>query len=376
MTLLPIVLVDDDLASLQCLQNGLAPLGECRTVAFADPREALAWCMHDEPGLVITGCKTEGSDSHQLIRDLRRRDFDAPILILTASTEPGLRHQALALGATDYLLKPIDPIELRVRTQNMLELGRANRACRDRTHRVADEVRADTAAGRQREREAVLRFAHAAESRGWQTGSHVLRVAEYSRIIARQLGLSGDYQEAIELAALLHDVGNIGIPDRTLAKHSELTSDEMTVMRRHTAIGHQILAEGTSAVLQMAARIALTHHERHDGSGYPAGSSGESIPIEGRIVSIADVFDALSTPRPYKPAWSLESSIQYIELASGCLFDPASVAAFKSGLSDVTGTCRKLRDQVPGALPPDDITERAGTARESRAPAAVTLRKR
>ena len=241
----------------------------------------------------------------------------------------------------------------------MLALGRAQKAAGDRARLVAEEVRAATATARERERETIVRLSRAAESRDWQTGSHVLRIADYSRVIARQLGLSEDYQEAVQLAAPLHDVGKIGIPDRIFGKQSELTPEEMAVVRRHTTIGYEILAGSTSDVLQMAATIALTHHERHDGSGYPAGLSGNSIPIEGRIVSIADVFDTLVSPRPYKPAWSLETSIRYIVLASGCLFDPVCVAAFESGLSDVVETHRRLRDQNPGTTELPDKSEPA-----------------
>jgi response regulator RpfG family c-di-GMP phosphodiesterase len=372
MTLPAIVLVDDDSTSLQRLKDALAPMGTCTTVAFADSREALAWCTRVEPSLVITCCQTKGFDSLDLIRDLRRRELDVPILILTASRDRGLRHQGLTLGATDYLLKPIDPIEVRARAQNMLALGRAQKSAGDRARLVADEVRAATAAGCQRERETILRFAKAAEARDWPTGSHALRIADYARIIAKQLGLPEGYQETVHLAAPLHDVGKIGVPDRILVKPGELTPEEMAVIRRHSVIGHEILAGSTSDVLQMAATIALTHHERHDGSGYPAGSSGESIPMEGRIVSIADVFDTLVSPRPYKPAWSLESSIRHIMLGSGCLFDPACVAAFESGLSDIVEAHQRLRDQGPGAMAPYEVAERLATLQEASAATVVT----
>ena len=194
-----------------------------------------------------------------------------------------------------------------------------------------------------RERETLLRLARAGEYRDEETGNHIIRMAKYSRIIAEELGLSRDDAEVIEMAAPMHDIGKIGIRDDILLKPGKLTSEEFEIMKTHTIIGHDILKDSPSKFLQMGGIIALGHHEKYDGSGYPYGKKGEEIPIEARIVAVADVFDALVSERPYKNAWPTHAALEYMDSHRGRHFDPEILDAFKSQIDAVA--------KIQGLLP-------------------------
>jgi two-component system response regulator RpfG len=204
-----------------------------------------------------------------------------------------------------------------------------------------------------REHETLLRLAKAGEYRDEETGNHVVRMAKYSRLIAEELGLQKTECETIELAAPMHDIGKIGIPDHILLKPGKLLPEEFTVMKQHTRIGYEILKDSPSRYLQMGAVIALGHHEKYDGSGYPHGLSGEEIPLPARIVAVADVYDALSSRRCYKPAWSFNDILQLFETQSGQHFDPRCVEAFMTRLDDVHRIQGMLRDDVKAGEAPD-----------------------
>ncbi len=196
-----------------------------------------------------------------------------------------------------------------------------------------------------REQETITRLARAAEFRDPETGAHILRMAHYSQIIAQALGLDGETCERILTAAPMHDIGKVGTPDNILLKPGRLTPEEMQIMRQHPRIGHDILKGSSSPMIQMAAEIALTHHEKYDGSGYPDGKAGEAIPIVGRIVAVADVFDALTSPRPYKPAWTLEAALDFIREGRGSHFDPACVDAFLGLIPAVLEIRERFKDE-------------------------------
>jgi len=210
----------------------------------------------------------------------------------------------------------------------MLALRRSHLALSSRAATLAEEVKKATAEIQARERETVMRLAKAAEYRDPETGAHILRMANYSYVIARNLGLPEDLQDMILQAAPMHDLGKLGTPDHILLKPGRLTPDEMEIMKRHASDGYEILKGSTSPMLQMAARIALAHHEKHDGTGYPNGIKGADTPLEARIVAVADVFDALTSERPYKKAWEIEKAVDLIKEGSGIHFDPACVNGF------------------------------------------------
>jgi response regulator RpfG family c-di-GMP phosphodiesterase len=258
-----------------------------------------------------------------------------PVLMVTASADPGVKYQLLDLGVVDFLQKPVDASELIARARNLISLHQATSTLRDHNSELKKGVQLMTSELAARERESLLVLARAAESRDPETGHHLLRMATYSKIIALALGLSKDEAEAIFLAAPMHDVGKIGIPDRILLKAGKLDAAEWTEMRRHTQYGHDILGQSRTPILRLGGVIALNHHEAWDGSGYPNGIQRDAIPLAARIVSVADVFDALTSARPYKAAWSLEDALVELRNISGSRLDARCVEAFFSALDAV-----------------------------------------
>jgi response regulator RpfG family c-di-GMP phosphodiesterase len=216
------------------------------------------------------------------------------------------------------------------RVNNMLHLGASRKVLANRAEWLAKEVRKATYQIKERERETVIRLSKAAEYRDPETGLHIVRMAHYSELIAKGLGLSREESDLLLEAAPMHDIGKVGITDSILLKPGRLTPEEFEVMKLHSVYGYDILKGSSSRVLQTGAAIALGHHEKFDGSGYPGGLKGEAIPIFSRIVAVADVFDALTSERPYKKAWSLERASEHIKASAGTHFDPRCVAAFFS----------------------------------------------
>jgi len=251
-----------------------------------------------------------------------------PVVMITANDQKQLRYRALDLGANDFLTKPVDKVEFLARTRNMLVVSAARKQLADRAVWLAGEVRKATQEILERERETVIRLCRAAEYRDPETGAHILRMAHYSRLIGRQLSLSIEDQELLLEAAPLHDIGKVGIADKILLKPGRLDSEEFEIMKQHAMFGCELLQGSSSRVLQAGADIARGHHEKFDGSGYPVGLKGEEIPIFSRIVAVADVFDALTSQRPYKQAWTLEAAADFLRDGSGTHFDPACVDAF------------------------------------------------
>jgi putative two-component system response regulator len=227
----------------------------------------------------------------------------------------------------------------------MLALRRSECQLRDRAAWLAEEVRKATAQIVRLEHETIYRLSRAAECRDADTGAHIQRMAHYSMLTARGLGLGEIDQDLVLHAAPMHDIGKVGIPDHILLKPGELTPEETQIMRSHTLMGHRILADSDAPLLQAGALIALTHHERYDGSGYPQGLAGESIPIFGRITTVADVFDALASRRPYKGAWSFDEARAYLERHAGAHFDPACVHALLSSWSEVIDIAERYPDR-------------------------------
>lgn len=338
-----IAIIDDTPLNLVLMEKLIGHHPGWTPVTFGVPGTGLQWCLAHEPDLIIVDYMMPGLDSLEFIRRVRAehaRD-DVPILMVTASDERKVRYDALEAGANDFLIKPIDAHEFNPRVRNMLMLREAHLATRTRAETLAAEVRRATEEIHARERETVTRLARAAEFRDPETGAHIQRMAHYSALIARRLQLDADYADAILQAAPMHDVGKLGIPDYILLKAGRLTAEEMAIMRRHPVIGHDILKDSSSAIIQLGASIALSHHEKFDGSGYPHGLAGADIPIEGRIVAVADVFDALTSERPYKPAWSLERAVAWLEDGRGRHFDPVCVDALLSNWSEVL----RIRDR-------------------------------
>lgn len=327
---LRLIVVDDEPANVAILRRLLGRAGFENVVTTTDPRDVPRLCAEHPPDLVLLDFNMPHLDGVELLGLLRStmgEDSHVPMIMLTGDMSAETRQRALEAGAVDFLTKPFDNLEVVLRMRNHLEV-------RSLYVHMEKLVQARTRQLEQTYQEMLQRLAQAAEFRDDETGQHTRRVGEYSARIAAQLELGGDEVEMIRQAAPLHDVGKIAIPDAILLSEDRLTSEEMAVMRTHTTIGARILSQGSSNLLWMAERIALTHHERWDGTGYPQGLAGDAIPIEGRIVALADCFDALSHDRRYRPAWPREKVLEEIAAQSGRQFDPRIVNAFvESALS-------------------------------------------
>lgn len=341
-----VVIVDDVDINLMLLNRLMDQVGGCRVHSFLLPVQALEFCQTTVPDLLLVDYLMPVLNGISLVRQFRAipgRE-DIPVLMVTASDERAVRVQALEAGANDFLSKPLDRTEFFARTRNMLALRRSQTRLADRAQWLQEEVAKATAELRLRDSETIACISRIAEYRDPETGLHTQRMAHYSRLIAQHLGLPADAQQLLFDAAPLHDVGKVGIPDSILLKPGRLTPDEFETMKTHSSIGHQALVVGHSQLMQMAATIAISHHEKFDGSGYPAGLVGEAIPLAGRIVAVADVFDALTSARPYKPAWPVERALQLLRDGAGSHFDPACVQAFMAQLDAVLATKARLDD--------------------------------
>ena len=325
-----ILLVDDDAANISLLENFLKRAGHQNLRSTTDPRQVLPIYLDFEPDLLILDLNMPHLDGYAVLHQLGPRIPDGtylPILVLTADITPEAKRRALASGARDFLTKPFDPIEVRLRVRNLLETRFLHRQLQSHSQKLEEEVRSRTRELEGAQLETLERLALAAEYRDDVTGEHTQRVGRISALIAQELGLSEGQVELIRRAAPLHDVGKIGTPDRILLKPAKLTPEEFDEMKNHITIGAKILSGSHSPLLQLAEEIALTHHERTDGMGYMK-LVGEAIPLPGRIVAVADAFDAMTHQRPYKEAWPIETAATEIKQQTGRQFDPQVVAAF------------------------------------------------
>jgi putative nucleotidyltransferase with HDIG domain len=313
-----ILIVDDQEANVRLLEGILKRAAGYHALrSTTDSREVLSLFAEFQPDLILLDLHMPHLDGFAVMEELKELvppGAFLPILVLTADVTPEAKQRALAGGAKDFLAKPFDPIEVLLRIKNLLE-----------TRFLHIELRTQLADAHL---EVIDRLAIAAEYRDDETGEHIKRVGQTSALLARALKLPSEQVLLIRRAATLHDVGKIGIPEHILLKPGRLTPDEFNDMKSHTTIGARILSGGQFPLLRMAEEIALTHHERWDGSGYPRGLKEEAIPLVGRIVAVADVFDILTHPRPYKKAWLAEEAIAELQRVAGTQFDPAIVAAF------------------------------------------------
>ena len=263
--------------------------------------------------------------------------------MLTAETDPETRKAALTAGAKDFLSKPFLQWEVLQRIHNMLETRSFFKAQRQRADTLESEVRARTKEIKDTQIEIIRRLGQAAEFRDNETGAHVIRMSHFSKRLALAAGQTEAEAEALLIASPMHDVGKIGISDQILLKPGKLASEEFEIMKRHAQIGAQLLGEHPSEFMVMAREVASTHHEKWNGSGYPNGLVGEAIPVNGRISAVADVFDALTSKRPYKEPWPVERALSLIREEAGKHFDPHLVSLFLGCLDDIL----KIKEQFP-----------------------------
>jgi putative two-component system response regulator len=325
-----ILIVDDEEPGIGSLRRTLRRAGFSRLSWTTDPREAIRMCLARAPDLILLDLHMPYIDGDRVLARMRAdlpSENYMPVIVLTGDSTREAKRRAFMAGAQDFLAKPYDRQEIIFRIRSQLTISRLHRELRAQARQLEETVRDRTGELQQAQLELMDRLARAAEFRDDDTGEHAQRVGLLSARIASELGLPAESVELIRRAATLHDVGKIGISDTILLKPGKLTAEEMNTMREHVKIGAHILSGGSSQYLQIAEKIALTHHEWWDGNGYLA-LSGDEIPLEGRIVAVADVFDALVNERPYKSAWLREDAVAHIAALRGRQFDPVIVDAF------------------------------------------------
>lgn len=319
-----ILVVDDEPTNLQILNEILQ---NDYTLLFAkDGQKGIELAESQEPELILLDVMMPEMTGHEVCKILKANEKTKyiPVIFVTALTDVVDEEKGFKLGAVDYIAKPVSPPIVKARIKNHLSLVDVN------------EVKATRL-------QIVQRLGMASEYKDNETGMHVIRMSHYSQSLALAIGYSAEAAEEILNAAPMHDVGKIGIPDHIIQKPGKLTPEEWEIMKRHPQIGAEIIGDHNSSLLKLAKSIAITHHEKYDGTGYPFQLKGDGIPLEGRIIAIADVFDALTTVRPYKKAWEVDAAIDFLKKESGTHFDPALVEKFISVLPKIL----EIKNQWP-----------------------------
>jgi two-component system, response regulator RpfG len=342
-----VVIVDDLFSSRLLLAEIVRQIdGRLNIELFDTPTRALEYARQNRVDIVLTDYKLPEFDGIELVKQLRALPHcvDLPIVVITVVDDRRIRYDALEAGATDFLIKPLDEHETRARCANLLELRRHKIVLSDQARVLQYQVDKSVSEIHERELETLAKLAKAGEFRDKVTGNHLLRMAKYSALIGQHLGLGNETVHVLEVAAPMHDIGKIGIPDAVLMKAGPLTPPETETMQAHPRIGYDILKGSPSKYLSMGAIIALGHHEKFDGSGYPNGLHGDDIPLVARIVAVADVFDALVSKRPYKDPWPIDEGIGYLGAQRGRHFDPRCVDAFLADRAKVEAILDEFGD--------------------------------
>ena len=369
-----ILVVDDEESNVRTVARVLRAGGYEHVSTTTDATELLALYHRAHPDLILLDLHMPKRDGLALLEELRGAagpQSYLPVLVITGDTSAEARRRALLAGAKDFVTKPFEVDELLLRIRNLLETRRLHREIVSQNQLLERRVTERTAELEGAYLDTLERLAIAAEFRDDETGRHTERVGETAALLGAALGMSDDDVFLVRRAAPLHDVGKIGIPDAILRKPGSLTAEEWEVMRTHTTIGAQILSGGRSHVVRLAEEIALTHHEHWDGEGYPRGLRGDGIPLVGRLVMVADVFDALTSDRVYRKAWPSEQVLAYIRQYSGKRFDPRITAVLER--NEVRHTLLAIRARE-SSVPPADRSNPGGVRPAARAHGAVGRR--
>ena len=367
-----VLIVDDDPAILAAYKRFLRRArDEWDVDCESCPQAAWKRIQQESFDVVVSDVQMPGITGLQLLDMVKNNPatHEVAFIIVTGGDDEGLKRQALDLGAADLLSKPVHMDDLVARLRSVLRAKRYEDALKEHMKMLEQRVRERTAELNASRLDILWKLGKAAEYRDSDTGNHIIRVGAYSRVVAKALGFDDHFCDTLFLAAPLHDVGKIGVPDAILLKKGRLSEEEQAEMQRHCEKGHSILSDpckvtaaavrycGVSSsevsfssaqnpLIELAASIALSHHEMWDGGGYPYGLAGQAIPIEGRIVAVADVYDALRSQRPYKSAFSVARSLEIIREKSGSHFEPAVVEAFLSRFSEIGELELELKDLV------------------------------
>lgn len=343
-----VVVIDDMAPNLRLLESSLKAFGLRQVHAFSNSGEGLEWLQRNHWDLLLLDLDMPAPNGFDVLQQLAGRDRNAaPVIIVTALSGVEDRLRGLELGANDYICKPLDLPELLLRVRNNLQLSLASQALQHERDQLEVKVLQRTEQLGASYQAVIRCLTRAAGYKDNETGYHIMRIGESAALLARAYGMDLPWVELLRQAAPMHDVGKIGIPDSILSKPGRLTEEERTVMNTHAQIGHDILQDADpSPLLSLAAEIALHHHERWDGSGYPQGLAGEAIPLSARIVALCDVYDALRSPRPYKTAWPVEKAQAFIREQAGKHFDPQLVQLMESLFEHIEGVQSRLADAL------------------------------
>jgi len=356
-----ILIVDDEPDHVALLESLLRSDGYESVRGITDPRTVTAACDEFDPHLILLDLSMPHVDGFQVLELVHERaaGFGLAVIVVTGHTDRDTCLRALAAGACDVIGKPFDSMEVLTRVANVLGARLLHQAVRESNELLAQRVAEATRDLQEARLEVVHRLGRAAEYRDNETGLHTIRIGRSCEMVAKAVGMTDEECTMVLHAAPMHDVGKIGIRDAILLKPARLDPDEWEVMKTHTHIGAEILSGGRTELLRTAEAIALTHHERWDGAGYPDALPGDAIPVAGRICALCDVFDALTSVRPYKPAWPVEEAIAYVRSASGTQFDPELTEGFVRSLPEIMF----MRDQYrePDQPPSVSATLDGGT---------------
>lgn len=345
-----VLIVDDTPENLDILKGILAPHFVVRVATSG--RMALKACASPTPpDLVLLDVMMPGLDGYEVCR-LMRADAhtrDIPVIFVTARTNPEDEAHGLSLGASDYITKPFSPAVVLARVRTHLALADRSRHLEDLVRERTESLTIRTRELEETRLEIIHRLGRAGDFRDNETGMHLARISRYVRLLALGAGLTGYEAELLANAAVLHDIGKIGVPDRILLKPERLTPEEFDVIKTHCEIGADIIGEHSCELLRTARLVALTHHEKWNGKGYPRGLAGEAIPLAGRITAIADVFDALTSERPYKPAWPASDAFALLAEESGKSLDPELTPRFLSMQPKIEEVIRSFAEPVDEA---------------------------
>jgi putative two-component system response regulator len=355
-----VMVVDDEILNLKLIGAMLKPQGY-EVILANDGEECLQKVAENPPDIILLDIMMPKLNGFDVVTKLKADERFAliPIVMVTALQDVNDRVKALEVGAEDFLTKPVDRMELRARVRSLLKVKAYNDHMVNYRQELESEVRRRTLEIQETNKklekaheklrgaslETIFRLSRAAEFKDEDTGAHIISMSRISARIAKQYGLSQTTVEAILYASPMHDIGKIGIPDRILLKNGPLNDEEWTVMRMHTVYGGKILENSDIGFLRLGEVIAITHHEKFNGSGYPKGLKGKQIPLAGRIVAVADVFDALMSRRPYKPAFTSEQAINIITEGRGRHFDPEVVDVFLKDIPEILRIWRSSQEE-------------------------------
>jgi len=339
-----LVSIDDNQSNLFLIEAICSAIG-IKVTSFDDPVNGLMYVLQNDIDIIVIDYMMPGLNGIDFIKEYRGSNSYVPIVMITAvGSDDSIHKEAFEAGVNDFLAKPVNSTIFKARITTLIKSYQAQVLLQDRAKLLESEVQKATKELLENEYETLRVLGKTAEYKDPETASHVARVAHYSKLLARVYGLNEDEQNILFYASPFHDIGKVGIEDKILLKAGKLNDEEFTVMKTHSQMGYDILKDSKSKYLKAGAQIAISHHEKYDGSGYPNALLGEDIHIYGRIVAVADVFDALTSIRPYKKAWSFEDALDFLKKEKGKHFDPKITDLFIENVDEVKNIFQRFQE--------------------------------